>query len=156
MRQGLLIGSIPTSLIFLRGGLTAATVPELHARQQCDSLICPDQSWFTNFGDKFQDTWQSVGGYLDGLFLKNPPEQQIPTEPTLPLLPGSVEIQPANPYETELAPKFEPFSGTGKCPVGAPELDYDTTDQIQTFVNVRWHQRKSSCPRIASAPRTPW
>lgn len=133
MRQGLLIGPIPTSLIFLRGVLTTATVPELHARQQCDSLICPDQSWFTNFGDKLQDTWQSVGGYLDGLFLKNPTEQQIPTEPTLPPLPGSVEIKPENPYETELAPKFEPFSGTEKCPVGAPELNYDTTDESPNF-----------------------
>lgn len=133
MRQGFLIGLIISSLTFLRGALTAATVSELHARQQCDSLICPDQSWFTNIGDKLQDAWQSVGGYLDLLFLKNPPEQQIPTELTMPLLPGSGEIKPENPYETELLPKFEPFSGKEKCPVGAPELNYDTTDQNPNF-----------------------
>lgn len=132
MRQGLLIGLIPTSFIFLGYASTAAALPELHRRQQCDSVICPDLSWFTNFGDKFQDTWQMIGGYLDGFFLKNPPEQQNPADPTIPLLPGSGEPNPQNPFETELTPQIELFSGAEKkCPVGAPDLNYDLTDQNQ-------------------------
>lgn len=134
MRQELLIAPFPTSLIFLGCALTAATLPELQPRQQCDdTLICPGQSWFTNFGDKFQDTWQMIGGYLDRFLLKNPPEQQIPTDPTMPLLPGGEEIKPQNPYERELAPQLEPFSGAERCPVGAPELNHDSTDQNPDF-----------------------
>ncbi|MCJ1342365.1 hypothetical protein MMC31_000547 [Peltigera leucophlebia] len=70
-----------------------------------------------------------IGGYLDGLFLK--PEQQSQADPTIPLLPGSGEPNPQNPFATELTPQIELFSGTEKCPVGVPDLNYDSTDQNQ-------------------------
>lgn len=123
MRRELLIRPIPTSLIFLGCALTAATLPELRPRQQRDTLIFPDQSWITIFGDKVENTQSLIGGYLDGLFPKNLPEQQIPTDPTWPLLPGSRKTKPLNleDHETDLAQQLEPFSGTETCPVGAPE-----------------------------------
>lgn len=132
MRQEMLSCQFP--LIFLGCALAAAALPELYRRQQqCDTLNCPGQSWFTDFGDKIQDTWQLFGGYQDEFLLKTPPEPQIPTAPTMPILPGGSEIKPQNPYETELAPQLEPFSGTEKCPVGAPELNYDSSDQNPNF-----------------------
>lgn len=153
MRQKLLIGLISTSLIFLGRVLTAASLPGLRPRQQCDSLICSDQSWFTNFVDKIQDTWSLIGGYLDGLSPTNLPELRIPTEPTLPLLPSSRETKPLNPDKTEITPQLEPFSGTEKCPVGAPELNYDSTDQNPNFRQCEMAPAQIIVPADCTSPK---
>lgn len=121
-----------TSLIFLGCTVTVAALPELHHRQECETTVCPDWSWLSTIGEKAQDTWQSISGYLGGLLLKDPPEEQIPTNPTEPLLPGSGRsIDPQNPWDTEPAPQIELFSSTEDCPVGAPDANYDSNDQSQ-------------------------
>lgn len=51
----------------------------------------------------------------------------------MPLLPGGGEVNPQNSYDTELAPQLEPFAGIQKCPVGAPEANYDSSDQNQNL-----------------------
>lgn len=119
------------SLIFLWCTETVAALPELHHREEYDSVVCPDLSWFSTIGEKAQDTWQSISGYLGGLLLKDPPEEQIPTNPpTEPLLPGSGRsIDPQNPWDTEPAPQIELFSSTEECPVGTPDANYDSNDQ---------------------------
>lgn len=123
------------SLIFLGCTVTVAALPELHRRQECDSVVCPDWSWFSTVGESAQDTWQSISGYLGGLLLKDPPEEQTPTNPTNPtepLLPGSGRsIDPQNPWDTEPAPQIELFPVTEECPVGAPDANYDSNDQSQ-------------------------
>ena len=114
--------------------MTVVALPELHPRQQCDIAICLEWSWFTMIMEKFQGTWQTIGGYLGGLLLINPPEQQIPTNPTEPLLPGSGRIiNPQNPYETEPTPQTELFSATEKCQVGAPDLSSNSNCQNQNL-----------------------
>lgn len=122
-----------TSLIFLGCTVTVAALPELHTRQECDTAVCPDWSWLSTIGEKAQDTWQSISGYLGGLLLKDLPEgEQIPTNPTQPIPPGSGQsINPQNPWDTEPAPQIEIFSGTEECPVGAPDANYDSNDQSQ-------------------------
>ena len=130
MRQKSVIRLFLTSLIFLGYALIVTALPELHPRQQCNSAVCPDWSWLGTTGEELQGTWQSIGAYLGGLLLKDPPEEQIPTIPTDPLLPGSGQtINPQNPYETEPTPQTELFSGTTKCPVGAPDSNYDSNDE---------------------------
>lgn len=125
------------SLIFLGWCTgTVAALPELHHRRgECDSAVCPDLSWFSTIGEKAQDTWQSISGYLGGLLLKDPPpEEQIRTNPTAePLLPGSGRsIDPQNPWDTEPALQIEIFSSAEECPVGAPDdANYDPNDQSQ-------------------------
>lgn len=119
-------------LIFLWYTETVAALPELYHRQECDSAVCPDFSWFSTIGEKALDTWQSISGYLGGLLLKDPPdEQQIPTNPTETVLPGSARsIDPQNPWDTEPAPQIEIFSSTEECPVGAPDdSNYDSNGQ---------------------------
>ncbi|MCJ1345996.1 hypothetical protein MMC31_004207 [Peltigera leucophlebia] len=153
MRQESPFGLFPTSLIFLGCALTVATLPELHPRQDCDTTICPDPSWFTGVGDKVLDTWQSIGGYLDGVLFKNPPEQQIPTIPTAPLLPGSLEITPENPHGTEWTPQNQPSSGTENCPVGAPELNYDSNDQNQNFRQCSAAPAQIIMPKDCTSPK---
>lgn len=121
-----------TSLIFLWCAVTVASLPELHPRQECETAVCPDWSWFSTTGEKTQDIWQSLSGYLGGLFLKDAPEEQIPTNPTEQLFPGSGRsIDPQNPWEPESAPQTELFSGTEKCPVGAPDANYESEDPSQ-------------------------
>ena len=130
MRQKSVIRLLLKSLIFRGYVLTVTALPELHPRQQCDTAACPGWSWLSTTGKELQGTWQSIGAYLGGLLLKDPPEEQIPTSPTDPLLPGSGQtINPQNPYETEPTPQTELFSGTTKCPVGAPDSNYDSNDE---------------------------
>lgn len=123
------------SLILLGCTVTVAALPELHSRQECDTVVCPDWSWFSTIGGKAQDTWQSISGYLGGLLLKEDPpeaEEQTPTNPTEPVVPGSWRsIDPQNPWDTEPEPQIELFSGTEECPVGAPDANYDSNDQSQ-------------------------
>ncbi|MCJ1347953.1 hypothetical protein MMC31_006183 [Peltigera leucophlebia] len=134
MRQKSLISLLLTSLVFLGYAVTVAALPELHPRQQCDTAVCPDWSWFSTLGEKFEGTWQTIGGYLGGLLLNDPPEEQTPTNPTEPLLPGSGRItNPQNPFETDPTSQTELSSGTEKCPVGAPDMNYDSNDQNQNL-----------------------
>ena len=121
-----------TSLIFFGRTVTVAALPELQSRQECDTAICPDWSWFSTVGEKAQGTWQSISEYLGGLLPKDSLEEQIPTNPTEPLLPGSGRsIDPQDPLETEAAPQIELFSVTENCQAGAPDANDDSNDQSQ-------------------------
>lgn len=134
MRQKSLISLFLTFLASLGYAGTVAALPELQPRQQCDTAVCPDWSWFSTIGEQFEGTWQTIGGYLGGLLLKDPPEEQIPTNPTEPLLPGSGETTNLkNPYEAEPISQTELSPGTERCPVGAPDMGYDSNDQNENF-----------------------
>lgn len=143
-RANVILAAFFTSLICFESALTVAAFSRLFPRQDaCDQLFCLD-SWST-LGTSAQQTFDTFGAYLRGIFLQDQVDSQTETIPTGQGLPGissdSIQQNPELkiPTETQTSPQILPLTGPDPCnqyapPVGAPEL---TTDDLVENQNSR-------------------
>ena len=141
MRRASVILALLTSLICFESALTVAAFSRLFPRQDaCDQLFCLD--WAT-LGTSAQQTIDTIGAYLGGLFIQDQDDSQTPTIPTGQGLPGmgSDSIQQNSelkiPTDTQTSPQIPPLTGSDPCnqyalSVGAPESTSDE-DQSQNY-----------------------
>lgn len=134
MRRETARRAILTSLIYFEFALTVAAFPRLFPRQDaCDQFFCLDWS---NLDIPAQQTVDTVGAYLRGLFLQDHIDPQTPTIPTEQPLPGigpdssQQNSEFKSPTDTQTSPQIPPLAGSEQCtqyalPVGAPELIND-------------------------------
>lgn len=142
MRRESVLKAILTSLICFEFAWKVAAFSRLLPREDtCDQIFCLDWSVL---GAPAQQTFDTIGAYLGGLFLKDSQDFQTPTIPTEPPpLPG---VDPDKgrqdsefkiPTDTLTSPQTLPLAGSEQCtqyapPVGAPELTNDE-DEIQNY-----------------------
>lgn len=132
MRQEIVSMALLTYLVcFIRSALIVAAFPRLFPRQDgCDQFFCLDWS---NIVTPAQQTIDTIGGYLGGIFLQDEIDPQIPAIPTEEPLPGiGTDSNQQNsdfqrPTDTQTNPQILPFTGSEQCtqyapPVGAPDL----------------------------------
>lgn len=120
-------------LVCFEAALTVVAFPRLFPRQNaCDQFFCPDWS---KVGTQAQQTVDTIGAYLEGLFLQDQIDPQIPTIPTEQSLPGigpdsdQQNLEFKSPTDTETSPQTPPLTASEQCTkyaatVGAPELSY--------------------------------
>ncbi len=137
MRRASVILALLTSLICFESALTVAAFSRLIPRQDaCDQLFCLD--WAT-LGTSAQQTIDTIGAYLGGLFIQDQDDSQTPTIPTGQGLPGmgSDSIQQNSelkiPTDTQTSPQIPPLTGSDPCnqyalSVGAPESTSDENE----------------------------
>ena len=136
-----MLKAILTSLICFEFAWRVAAFSRLLPRQYgCDQFFCLDWSVL---GGPAQQTFDTIGAYLGGLFLKDSQDSQTPRIPTDPLLPGvdpdkgRQDSELKIPTDTLTRPQTLPLAGSEKCtqyapPVGAPELTNDE-GEIQNY-----------------------
>ena len=131
MRRETVRRAILRSLICFESALTAAAFPRLLPRQDaCEQYFCVDWS---NLRIPAQQTVDTIGAYLGGLFPQDQIDPQTPTIPTEQPFPGiGLDSNQQNsefksPADTQTSPQIPPLAGSEQCtqyapPVGAPEL----------------------------------
>lgn len=141
MRRESLLKAILTSLICFEFTPKVAAFSRLFPRQDaCDQFFCLDWS---ALGAPVQQTFDTIGAYLGGLFLQgsqDPKTPTIPTEPPLSSVDPDSRRQDSEfkiPTDTKTSPQILPLAGSEQCtqyapPVGAPELTYDE-NEIQNY-----------------------
>lgn len=134
MRRETVRRAILRSLICFESALTAAAFPRLFPRDDaCEQYFCVDWS---NLRIPAQQTVDTIGAYLGGLFPQDQIDPQTPTIPTEQPFPGiGLDSNQQNsefksPADTQTSPQIPPLAGSEQCtqyapPVGAPELIND-------------------------------
>lgn len=141
MRRESVMKAFLTSLTCFEFAWKVAAFSRLLPRQDaCDQLFCLDWSVL---GAPAQQTFDTIGAYLGGLFLQGQQDPQTPTIPTEQPLPGldpdssRPNLEFKIPTDTQTSPQILPLAGSEQCtqnapPVGAPELTNDE-DEIQNY-----------------------
>lgn len=141
MRRESVLKALLASFICFEFASKVAAIARLLPRQDaCDQLFCLDWSVL---GAPVQQTFDTIGAYLGGLFLQDSQDPQTPTIPAEPPLPGMdpeggrQDSEFKVPTDTKTSPQILPLAGSEHCtqfapPVGAPELTKDE-DEIQNY-----------------------
>lgn len=141
MRRESVMKAFLTSAICFEFAWKVAAFSRLFPRQDaCDQFFCQDWSVL---GAPAQQTFDTIGAYLGGLFLQGQQDPQTSTIPTEQPLPGMDpdSSRPNSefkiPTDTQTSPQILPLAGSEQCtqnapPVGAPELTNDE-DEIQNY-----------------------